>query len=180
MMKTMRVMAGALALSATPVLLAGCGDGGSAPGDLGADAAPTRDAGIDDLPVDRGARDAGAPTTSEVRVLNLPPTAGGVDVLTDGVPTPLFDLRYPSSTRPVFVPAATYDLALAPTGEGVAAALIELPAFPLGAGTAWSFVAYGALADGRLPVLVIEEDYASPGEDSVRPRVAHVAGHDLE
>ena len=103
--------------------------------------------------------------------------AGPVDVFAVGMPVTGFDnLPYPSSTPFVDVPiAGMLNIDIAPAGEGVANAVVSLPGFNFEAGEAYTFVAWGELAEGTLPAFVVTEEFEGLPDGFVRIRTAHAA-----
>lgn len=115
--------------------------------------------------------------TGEIRVWHLAEDAGAVDVFIDGAAT-LEGFEFEQNTDFIELPAGSYDVAVAPAGAGIEAAVITVDGFALGAGERWTIIAAqldsDAAADGAFAALPVEET-SSPGDGEIAFRVFHAA-----
>lgn len=161
-----------LLLALALALAVGCGDD---------DGDGTTDAGGDEdafVPTDAAPTDGGPGETGMLRLWHLADAAGDVDVFVDGEAF-LEGFSFEANTAYTELPAGSYDLAVAPAGEGIGAAVIEVDGFALGAGESWTIIASqldgDATAEGAFAALPILEDTTAPGAGNVKFRLFHAA-----
>ncbi len=116
--------------------------------------------------------DTPATYTTEVRVLHLSPDAPAVDVFADGAEI-ASDLAYGEGTGYLEVDEANYDLAIAPAGAGIDAAVLEADGVSLVRDNTYSVIAYDALTE--IKAMVLEDDYAGLDDGFIRVRPIHTA-----
>jgi len=117
------------------------------------------------------------PDLARVRVLHASPDAPAVDVFVDGNAV-LEDVTFKTISEYLAVPAATYDVAVAPAGSGVDTAVIET-ALTLEAGTDYTVAATNKLEHIEPTVFVDDNDAVAPQSRRGRPttqlRVRHLS-----
>lgn len=115
-----------------------------------------------------------AEETANVRVAHLSPDAPNVDVFVDDEPV-LEDVPFKTVSEYLELPAGTYNVKVAPAGEGADAAVLEedleVPAADL------TVAAIGEVADENQPLelAVFEDDNTDPGDDTARVRAVHAS-----
>jgi len=124
---------------------------------------------------DDGNGDGGNGPTGALRVWHLAPDAEQVDVFVDGeVFLPGF--TFEDNTMITDLPAGSYDIAVAPAGAGIDAAVIEVNGFALGEGETWTIA---AIQTGRDPnvyaALPIQQEEADPAAGNIAFRVFHAS-----
>ena len=132
----------------------------------------TTSGGTGDMTMDMPATDDGF-----VRVWHLADSAGDVDVFVNGDAVET-GFGFEANTAFIPLPAGNYDVAVAPAGMGIGAAVITVDGFALGAGERWTLIATQLDADpmaadafGLLPVL----EGTAPGSDELAFQVFHAA-----
>ena len=113
---------------------------------------------------------APAPATGAVRVVHLSPDAPPVDILVNGQPA-LTNLAFPAASEYAALPAATYAVAVTPTGANDQVVLAA--ELPVTADTDATVVAVGRLA--ALELLVLPDDNAAPAPGMAKVRVVHAS-----
>jgi len=135
-------------------LLAGCGDDGG-------------DGGDDDDDI-----------TAELRVWHLAADAGDVDVFVDGAPL-LEGFAFEEVTPYQDLPVGSYDIAVAPAGMGIEAAVITVDGFTVAEGDRFTVAAVQLDADpaaaGAFDALAIDESGAPPSGTNIAFRIFHAA-----
>ncbi|MFW6050754.1 MAG: DUF4397 domain-containing protein [Myxococcota bacterium] len=127
------------------------GDGGSEP--------PTGDAGM---------------AQASLRVIHLSPDAPAVDVHVDDDPSAVVsELAFEEGTEYLSVPAADYDVDVAPAGEGPGASVLAVDDLSLAADIHHTAVAFDELASIQALALVDELDGVAAGD--IRVRAVHTA-----
>jgi hypothetical protein len=112
--------------------------------------------------------------TAYLRVLHLSPDAPAVDVFVDGAEDPAVSgLEFPEGTAYLALPAASYDVDVAPAGTSAAASVLPIDDLALAAGTYYTAVAIDEVS--RLGVLPLVDDYAGLAGGSIRVRAIHAA-----
>ncbi|MEM4781316.1 MAG: DUF4397 domain-containing protein [Halalkalicoccus sp.] len=112
--------------------------------------------------------------TATVRVAHLSPDAPNVDVFVDDEAV-LEDVPFGTVSDYLELPAGTYNVKVAPAGEGADAAVLEedldVPAADL------TVAAIGEVADENQPLelAVFEDDNSDPSEDTARVRAIHAS-----
>lgn len=112
--------------------------------------------------------------TANVRVAHLSPDAPNVDVFVDDDAI-LEDVPFKTVSEYLELPAGTYNVKVAPAGEGADAAVLEedldVPAADL------TVAAIGEVADENqsLELAIFEDDNSDPGEDTARLRAVHAS-----
>lgn len=92
-----------------------------------------------------------------VRVIHAAPDAPAVDVLANGaILGDLSDVPYFTASGYLTVPAGTYDLEVRPAGGAEGTAVITAAGTTLAAGSIYTVIATGLLAEGLQPVLVVD------------------------
>ncbi|UAW98874.1 DUF4397 domain-containing protein [Halopseudomonas nanhaiensis] len=92
-----------------------------------------------------------------VRVIHAAPDAPDVDVLANGaILAGLAGVPYFTASDYFEVSAGSYDLEVRPAGGGDGTAVIDLPGTALAAGSIYTVIATGLLADGLQPVVVVD------------------------
>ncbi|MEO0323822.1 MAG: DUF4397 domain-containing protein [Myxococcota bacterium] len=133
----------------------------------------TGTSGMGDMAVDMPAADAGF-----IRVWHLADGAGDVDVFVNGAAT-LEGFGFEANTDYIELPAGSYDVAVAPAGMGIGAAVITVDGFALAAGERWTLIAAQTDADpaaaGALSILPVLESATAPGSDEVEFQIFHAA-----
>jgi hypothetical protein len=111
---------------------------------------------------------------ANVRVVYLSPDAPSVDVFVDGERV-LRAVCFGTVSEYLELEPGEYDMAVAPAGEGVDAAVLDVeldvPAADL------TVAAIGEVADENRPLelAVLEDDDSDPGDDTARVRVVHAS-----
>jgi LPXTG-motif cell wall-anchored protein len=114
---------------------------------------------------------AAADGTARVRVIHASPDAPAVDVFVDGA-TVLRNVAFPAISQYLTLPAGAHTVAVAPAGQGAAAAVIT--ANPtLAAGGAYTIAAVGALANIRGEIY--DDNLAAPAAGKAHVRVIHAS-----
>ena len=115
-----------------------------------------------------------AEETANVRVAHLSPDAPAVDVFVDDEPV-LEDVPFKTVSEYLELPAGTYNVKVAPAGEGPDAAVLEEDLDVSAADL--TVVAIGEVADENQPLelAVFEDDNSDPGDDTARVRVVHAS-----
>ncbi|MFK7991966.1 MAG: DUF4397 domain-containing protein [Sandaracinaceae bacterium] len=169
-----------LAVLAVALAFAGCDDDGedmdggtdAAMADAGDELDAGRDAGTD------GGSDAGTTAQGEIRVWHLAAGAGMVDVFIDGEET-LSDFEFEANTDFIPLDAGNHDIAVAPAGMGIGAAVITVDDFALGEDEQWTIIASQLDADtsaaGAFAALPILEDTSAPASGNIAFRIFHAA-----
>lgn len=125
---------------------------------------------------DDGGGDPGP--TGELRIWHLAAEAGDVDVFVNGEPF-LEGFAFEDVTGFEELDAGTYDVAIAPAGMGIGAAVLTVDGFALGEGERWTVAAIQVNEDpqaaGAFAVLPIEESATPPAAGSIRLRAFHAA-----
>lgn len=112
--------------------------------------------------------------TAFLRVLHLSPDAPAVDVFVDGGDDPAVkDLAFSDGTGYLALPAASYDIDVAPVGTSAEDAVLSIDNLDLAADTYYTAVAFDELAD--LSALPLVDDYAGLAAGSIRVRAVHAA-----
>lgn len=112
--------------------------------------------------------------TANVRVAHLSPDAPNVDVFVDDEAV-LEDVPFKAVSDYLELPAGTYNVKVAPAGEGPESAVLEedldVPAADL------TVAAVGEVADENQPLelAVFEDDNSDPGDDTARVRAVHAS-----
>ena len=136
------------------------------------------DSGTDDLDpdLDTAGDDHGDDheATAQVRVLHLSPDAPAVDVFVNaGDEATVSELEFEVGTAYLEVPAGTYDFQVAAAGTTAADAVLSIEGLALDADTAYTAVAYGALAD--IAALALVDDSEGIEAGNIRLQVSHTA-----
>lgn len=167
-----------IAVLAVALAFAGCDedDGGT---DAGPDASTMTDSGPDvDAGTDAGPDDGGTTAQGEIRVWHLAAGAGNVDVFIDGEEA-LSDFEFEANTDYIPLNAGNHDIAVAPAGMGIGAAVITVDGFALGEGEQWTIIASqldaDATATGAFAALPIQEDTSAPASGNIAFRIFHAA-----
>ncbi|MEM1415170.1 MAG: DUF4397 domain-containing protein [Myxococcota bacterium] len=130
--------------------------------------------GDTDMGMDVTDMGGGGGGTGEVRFWHLADEAGPVDIFVDGVAIDE-GVDFEINSDYIEFDAGTLDIAIAPAGAGVGAAVIEA-SLPLGDGESYTIIAaqLGAepAAFAALPIL---EDRSAPADGNVNLRVFHAA-----
>lgn len=112
--------------------------------------------------------------TAHLRVLHLSPNAPAVDVFLNEAAAPaVAGLEFPEGTPYLSVPAASYDVDVAPSGASADDAVLSVDDLELSADTYYTAVAIGEVAD--LSALPLVDDYADLDDGSIRVRAIHAA-----
>ncbi|MCL7417358.1 MAG: DUF4397 domain-containing protein, partial [Halalkalicoccus sp.] len=112
--------------------------------------------------------------TANVRVAHLSPDAPAVDVFVDDEAV-LEDVPFKAVSDYLELPAGTYNVKVAPAGEGPESAVLEadldVPAADL------TVAAIGEVAGENQPLelAVFEDDNSDPGDDTARVRAVHAS-----
>lgn len=170
-------MTKALRLSMVPTILmvslaglAGCDDDGSSD-DAGVDAG-------DVMGEDAGTDAGGGGDTGQIRVWHLAAGAGDVDVFVDGEAA-IEGFGFEANTDYIELDAGSHDIAVAPAGMGIGAAVITVDGFALGADEQWTIIAQqldsDATAAGAFSALPIQEDTSAPASGNIAFRIFHAA-----
>lgn len=110
--------------------------------------------------------------TAWVRVVHAASDAPAVDVLANG--SVVFQsLKFKNFTEYTPVPAASYTFAV--NVSGTSTTVMSLGPIALQGGNAYTFFAFGKLADGTLALMGAGDDVAAPGMGSAKIRVVHGA-----
>jgi len=175
MMSLFALVLGALAF-------VGCDDDN---GDDEMDSGPgAQDGGLDDAggdDPDAGDDDDAGPmmgAMGEIRVWHLAAGAGAVDVFIDGEAA-LEGFEFEQNTDYIELPAGDHDIAVAPAGMGIGAAVITVDGFALGEDEQWTIIAAqldaDATAAGAFTALPILEDTSAPASGNIAFRIFHAA-----
>lgn len=122
--------------------------------------------------------DGGGGATGELRLWHLAADAGNVDVFVNG---DLFleGFAFEDVTGFEALDAGSYDVAIAPAGQGIGAAVITVDGFALGEGERWTIAAVqldqDPAAAGAFSALPIEESATPPAAGNIRFRAFHAA-----
>lgn len=114
---------------------------------------------------------------AHVRVIHASPDAPAVDVAVTGGPVLFSNLAFPNAAEYLPVDAGTYDLEVRPAGTTDVA--LAVPGVGLEAGTVYTVVAIGQLADSSLAVLPLVDatfDATGGGDPSVMPNTGAADG----
>lgn len=110
--------------------------------------------------------------TAWVRVVHGSADAPAVDVLANG--NVVFQgLRFKSFTEYTPVPPGTYEFKVNPTGS--ATAVLNSGPLNLQGGTAYTFYAFGKVANNTLTLMGTGDDVAAPGMGQTKIRIVHGA-----
>lgn len=107
--------------------------------------------------------------TAKVRVLHASPDAPAVDVFVNG-DRALTNVPFFTASDYLDLPAGTYRIQVAPTGEPASAAVIDANA-TIAAGKAYTIAATGLVA--AIQPTVIEDDLSAPASGNAKVRVYH-------
>ncbi len=116
----------------------------------------------------------GGDETANVRVAHLSPDAPNVDVFVDDEAV-LEDVAFKTVSEYLELPAGSYNVKVAPAGEGPESAVLEedldVPAADL------TVAAIGEVAGENQPLelTVLEDDNSDPGDDMARVRAVHAS-----
>ena len=110
--------------------------------------------------------------TAWVRVVHAASDAPAVDVLANGAVV-FQGIKFKGFTEYTPVPAATYSLAVNVSGTGTT--VMTLGPTPLQGGHAYTFFAFGKLADGTLQLMGAGDEVDAPGMGMAKIRVVHGA-----
>jgi hypothetical protein len=88
---------------------------------------------------------------AHIRVVHASPDAPAVDIAVQGGPVLIENLAFPTASEYLPVDAATYNLAVRPTGTETSA--LDINGFVADAGTVYTIFAVGLVSDGSLGVL---------------------------
>jgi hypothetical protein len=88
---------------------------------------------------------------AHIRVVHASPDAPAVDIAVQGGPVLIENLAFPTASEYLPVDAATYNLAVRPTGTETSA--LDINGFVADAGTIYTVFAVGLVGDGSLGVL---------------------------
>jgi hypothetical protein len=121
-----------------------------------------------------GCNDDDDPAKAAYRVLHASPDAPLVNVLVDGAAV-LEDVDYKTGSGFTQVTRGSYDIAVEAIIPGGNAVVIDLPDTALAAGTDYSILAVGKVADATLEPLIIARDRERVSGGQVRAQVVHAA-----
>ncbi len=107
--------------------------------------------------------------TAKVRVIHASPDAPAVDVFVNG-DRALTNVPFFTASDYLDLPAGTYRIQVAPTGQPASAAVIDANA-TIAAGKAYTIAATGPVA--AIKPTVIEDDLRAPAAGNARVRVYH-------
>ena len=119
-----------------------------------------------------GEEDMMAEETVHIRVAHFSPDTPAVDVFVNG-DAAIEGLAFPNITDWIELPAASYNIAVAPAGAGIEAAAIGPADFDLPADAWITVAAIGSLESGTLAPQVLVEDYSEIAEGSARVSLFH-------
>lgn len=108
---------------------------------------------------------------ARIRVIHASPDAPAVDVFVDGQAA-LQNVAFPAISDYLDLPAGPHKLAVAPAGQGEAAAVISADV-TLEAGKAYSVAAVGNLAN--IKAQIYNDDLAAPAAGKAHVRVIHAS-----
>jgi hypothetical protein len=112
--------------------------------------------------------------TAFLRVLHLSPDAPAVDVfVNDGDDPVVADLAFPDGTGYLAVPAASYDIDVAPAGSSADDAVLSVDDLALAANGFYTAVAFDELA--TITALPVVDDYTGLAAGAIRVRLIHAA-----
>ncbi len=112
------------------------------------------------------------PEMTNIRVAHFSPDTPAVDVFVNGEAA-IEGLEFPTITDWIQLPAASYNIAVAPAGAGIEAAAIGPADFELPADAFITVAAIGSLDAGTLAPQVLVEDYIEITDGSARITVFH-------
>lgn len=115
------------------------------------------------------AQDGGS---ARIRVAHFSPDTPAVDVFINGEAATT-DLAFPTVTDWVELPAGTYEVAVAPAGAGIDAAVIGPTNFDLAANAWITLAAVGSQGSGTLKLAVVVENYSNLGAGETRVTAFH-------
>lgn len=108
----------------------------------------------------------------DIRVAHFSPDAPAVDVFVNGEAA-VEGLAFPTVTNWIQLPAGSYNVAVAPAGAGIDAAVIGPADFDLPEGAFITVAAIGSLEAGTLAPQVLVEDFSDIAEGFARVSIFH-------
>lgn len=109
---------------------------------------------------------------ASIRLLHISPDAPNVDIFVDGnllVP----GLEFLEGTNYIVLPEGTYDLAIAPAGAGIGAAVLSLNDLVLAGESFYTVAAYNVMTS--IQALTLEDNWAGIPAGKTRLQVSHTA-----